>query len=80
MISISLEVVHLGLLIELATVQVDAIQDCGGQLTADGKRFRSSGGILWNILKTREPKAYKEIMTKGKEFEVQKLSSSIASK
>ncbi|XP_059657100.1 uncharacterized protein LOC132303727 [Cornus florida] len=51
--------------------EVDAIQACGGQKTADGKRFRSGGGILWNILKTREPNAYKEIMTKGKEFEKQ---------
>ncbi|KAL5973001.1 hypothetical protein ACLOJK_039808 [Asimina triloba] len=51
--------------------EVDAIQCIGGQLTVDGKRFRTSGGILWNILKTREPKAYKEIMTRGKEFEKQ---------
>lgn len=49
--------------------EVDAIQACGGQMTADGKRHRYGGGILWNILKTREPNAYKEIMTKGKEFE-----------
>ncbi|WOK98585.1 hypothetical protein Cni_G07297 [Canna indica] len=51
--------------------EVDAIQKCGGQKTADGRRFRSGGGILWNILKTREPKAYKEIMAKAKEFEKQ---------
>ncbi|KAK9149428.1 hypothetical protein Scep_008185 [Stephania cephalantha] len=49
----------------------DAIQACGGQMTADGKRPRNGGGILWNILKTREPKAFKEIMSKGKEFEKQ---------
>lgn len=49
---------------------MDAILSCGGQKTADGKRFRSGGGILWNILKAREPKAYKEIMAKGREFEV----------
>ncbi|KAK6912783.1 Phosphorylated adapter RNA export protein, RNA-binding domain [Dillenia turbinata] len=49
--------------------EVDAIQACGGQLTADGKRFRTGGGVLWNILKTREPDAYKEIMKRGKEFE-----------
>jgi PHAX RNA-binding domain len=49
---------------------VEAIGKCGGQMTADGKRMRTGGGILWNILKTREPKAYKEIMLKGKEFEV----------
>ncbi|XP_072973959.1 uncharacterized protein [Typha angustifolia] len=51
--------------------EVDAIQSCGGQKTADGRRFRTGGGILWNIMKSREPKAYKEIMTKGKEFEKQ---------
>ncbi|KAK9102230.1 hypothetical protein Sjap_019484 [Stephania japonica] len=49
---------------------VDAIQACGGQMTADGHP-RNGGGILWNILKTREPKAFKEIMLKGKEFEKQ---------
>ncbi|KAF5198699.1 Pumilio-like protein [Thalictrum thalictroides] len=51
--------------------EVDAIEACGGQMTADGKRPRNGGGILWNILKTREPKAYKEIMTKGRELERQ---------
>ncbi|KAF3324585.1 PHAX RNA-binding domain-containing protein [Carex littledalei] len=49
--------------------EVEAIDKCGGQMTADGKRLRTGGGVLWNILKTREPKAYKEIMLKGKEFE-----------
>lgn len=51
--------------------EVDAIQACGGQKTADGKRFRTGGGILWNILKVRDPNAYKEIMKKGNEFEKQ---------
>ncbi|KAA8525181.1 hypothetical protein F0562_006955 [Nyssa sinensis] len=51
--------------------EVDAIQACGGQKTADGRRFRSGGGVLWSILKAREPNAYKEIMKKGKEFEKQ---------
>ncbi|KAI3468148.1 hypothetical protein Pfo_024811 [Paulownia fortunei] len=51
--------------------EVDAIQACGGQKTADGSRFRNGGGILWNIIKVRDPNAYKEIMTKGKEFEKQ---------
>ncbi|XP_051151562.1 uncharacterized protein LOC127265674 [Andrographis paniculata] len=49
--------------------EVDAIQACGGQKTADGRRFRNGGGILWNIIKARDPNAYKEIMRKGKEFE-----------
>ncbi|KAL6556660.1 hypothetical protein OROGR_005948 [Orobanche gracilis] len=50
---------------------VDAIQACGGQKTSDGSRFRYGGGILWNIIKARDPNAYKEIMTKGREFEKQ---------
>ncbi|KAK4722931.1 hypothetical protein R3W88_013164 [Solanum pinnatisectum] len=51
--------------------EVDAIQTCGGQKTADGRRFRTGGGILWSILKVRDPNAYKEIMKKGKELEKQ---------
>ncbi|KAF5795688.1 putative phosphorylated adapter RNA export protein [Helianthus annuus] len=51
--------------------EVDAIEACGGQKTADGRRFRSGGGILWSILKARDPKVFKEIMKKGKEFEMQ---------
>lgn len=51
--------------------EVDAIQSCGGQQTADGKRFRTGGGVLWNIIKVREPNAYKEIMKKAREFEKQ---------
>ncbi|CAK9145316.1 unnamed protein product [Ilex paraguariensis] len=52
---------------------VDAIQACGGQKTADGRRYRTGGGILWCILKARDPNAYREIMKKGKEFEVNYL-------
>ncbi|XP_024021808.1 uncharacterized protein LOC21402470 [Morus notabilis] len=51
--------------------EVKAVQACGGQMTADGRRFRTGGGILWSIVKAREPKAYKEIMNKAKEFEKQ---------
>ncbi|PPR81427.1 hypothetical protein GOBAR_AA39290 [Gossypium barbadense] len=51
-------------------IEVDAIQSCGGQMTADGRRCRTGGGILWNIIKAREPAAYREIMKKAKEFEV----------
>ncbi|KAL4296988.1 hypothetical protein GQ457_12G031530 [Hibiscus cannabinus] len=51
--------------------QVDAIQTCGGQVSADGRHCRTGGGILWNILKAREPSAYREIMKKTKEFEKQ---------
>ncbi|XP_040997431.1 uncharacterized protein LOC121243379 [Juglans microcarpa x Juglans regia] len=51
--------------------EVDAIQICGGQMTADGSRSRTGGGILWRIIKAREPKAYKVIMNKAKEFEKQ---------
>lgn len=53
-------------------MQVDAIQQCGGQKSADGQRFRMGGGILWSNLKTREPKAHNKIMAKEREFEVQK--------
>ncbi|CAN6539705.1 unnamed protein product [Malus baccata var. baccata] len=51
--------------------EVDAIQACGGQMTSDGRRFRYGGGILWNIIKSREPKAYREIMKKARDFEKQ---------
>ncbi|CAJ1972751.1 unnamed protein product [Sphenostylis stenocarpa] len=51
--------------------EVDAIQSCGGQKTVDGRRFRTRGGVLWSIIKVREPNAYKEIMKKAKEFEKQ---------
>lgn len=40
-------------------------------MTADGKRHRNGGGILWGILKKRDPNAYKEIMAKGREIERQ---------
>ncbi|KAF6139686.1 hypothetical protein GIB67_002491 [Kingdonia uniflora] len=51
--------------------EVEAVQACGGQMTTDGRRYRFGGGILWNILKKRDPKAYKEIMAKGRELEKQ---------
>ncbi|KAL5228779.1 hypothetical protein ABZP36_017044 [Zizania latifolia] len=51
--------------------EVEAIQKCGGQMISDGSCFRTGGGILWNILKSREPRAYKEIMVKGRELEKQ---------
>ncbi|CAL5431828.1 unnamed protein product [Camellia sinensis] len=50
--------------------EVDAIQACGGQKTADGRHFRNGGGILWSVLKTRDRNAFEETMKKGKEFEV----------
>lgn len=40
-------------------------------MTADGKRYRTGGGILWKVIKEREPAAYREIMKKAKEFEKQ---------
>lgn len=39
-------------------------------MTADGRRSRTGGGILWSIIKAQSPSAYKEIMKKTKEFEV----------
>lgn len=56
--------------VDMSEYQVNAVQACGGQMTADGRRFRTGGGILWSIIKTREPNAYKEIMKRAKEFEV----------
>lgn len=50
--------------------QVEAIETCGGQVTADGSRKRSGGGVLWNIIKARQPASYREIMKKTREFEV----------
>uniref|UniRef100_A0A803LBE7 Phosphorylated adapter RNA export protein n=1 Tax=Chenopodium quinoa TaxID=63459 RepID=A0A803LBE7_CHEQI len=52
-------------------VKVEAVQVCGGQKTVLGDRYRSGGGVLWNILKARDPNAYKEIMKKGRDFEKQ---------
>ncbi|TYI17440.1 hypothetical protein ES332_A07G024100v1 [Gossypium tomentosum] len=50
---------------------VSALSDLVVEMTADGKRFRTGGGILWNILKVRQPAAYREIMKKTKDFEKQ---------
>ncbi|CAH9076459.1 unnamed protein product [Cuscuta europaea] len=58
--------------------EVDAIQASGGQKTSNGQRYRVGGGILWNILRVREPNAFKEIMQKGKEFEKQLKQASKA--
>ncbi|KAL0743098.1 hypothetical protein Bca4012_084611 [Brassica carinata] len=51
--------------------EVEAIETCGGQVTADGSRKRSGGGVLWNIIKARQPASYREIMKKTREFEKQ---------
>ncbi|KAJ0264566.1 Uncharacterized protein HA466_0028960 [Hirschfeldia incana] len=51
--------------------EVEAIEKCGGQVTADGSRKRSGGGVLWNIIKARQPASYREIMKKTMEFEKQ---------
>lgn len=55
--------------------QVDAIENCGGQMTADGARRRSAGGVLWSLLRDHVgPGLYKEIMKEGnrKHLEQQK--------
>ncbi|XWS17659.1 hypothetical protein CRYUN_Cryun33cG0086600 [Craigia yunnanensis] len=57
--------------------EVDAIQSCGGQMTADGRRCRTGGGVLWNIIKVQEPAAYREIMKKTKDFEKQFMQQNI---
>nr|KJB54728.1 hypothetical protein B456_009G046700 [Gossypium raimondii] len=48
---------------------ISALSDLVKEMTADGRRCRTGGGILWNIIKAREPAAYREIMKKAKEFE-----------
>ncbi|CAN8258663.1 unnamed protein product [Cochlearia groenlandica] len=51
--------------------EVEAVETCGGQVTADGSRKRTGGGVLWNIIKARQPAAYREIMKKTRDFEKQ---------
>ncbi|XP_056687987.1 uncharacterized protein [Spinacia oleracea] len=50
-------------------IRVLVIQANGGQRIASGDRNKSGGGVLWKLLKARDPDVYKEIMTKGREFE-----------
>ena len=58
--------------------QVDAIQVCGGQMTADGKRRRSPGGVLWNIVRARvSQELYKDIMNVDRTIQVSFLSQDI---
>lgn len=46
--------------------EVEVIEKCGGQLTADGGRRRTPGGVLWNILKEHVgADMYKDIMKEG---------------
>lgn len=33
--------------------EVEAVEKCGGQMTLDGRRKRTRGGVLWNIVKAR---------------------------
>ncbi|CAI5480262.1 unnamed protein product [Closterium sp. Yama58-4] len=50
--------------------EVDAVQRCGGQLTADGKRHRTPGGVFWNILRARvSADVYSEIMAEERELQ-----------
>ncbi|KAG0626855.1 hypothetical protein M758_2G156900 [Ceratodon purpureus] len=58
--------------------QVDVIEKCGGQMTADGVRRRSAGGVLWNLLRDHVgPGLYKDIMKEGnrKHIEQQKTKA-----
>lgn len=56
--------------------QVDAIEKCGGQMTADGARRRSAGGVLWNLLRDLVgPGLYKEIMKEGNRKHVEQLKA-----
>ncbi|CAM6096918.1 unnamed protein product [Calypogeia fissa] len=53
--------------------EVEVIERCGGQMTIDGKRRRTPGGVMWNILRSRvQPAVYKAIMSQGNEVQKQK--------
>ncbi|KAI5053914.1 hypothetical protein GOP47_0031193, partial [Adiantum capillus-veneris] len=45
---------------------VKTIQQTGGQMTRDGSRQRTPGGILWNILRSRYMEDYRAIMAAGR--------------
>lgn len=64
------EVISCFFLNSICELQVLVIQANGGQRIASGDRNKSGGGVLWKLLKARDPDVYKEIMTKGREFEV----------
>lgn len=51
-------------------LQVQTIEENGGQTTLNGKRRRTPGGVLWNVLRSRYEEDYKAIMAAGKDFEV----------
>eukprot|EP00250_Pteridium_aquilinum_P033215 c5329_g1_i1 orf=257-1210(-) len=52
--------------------EVETIEKNGGQMTADGRRRRTPGGVLWNVLRSRYEENYKAIMAAGKDFERQR--------
>ncbi|KAI5059384.1 hypothetical protein GOP47_0025703 [Adiantum capillus-veneris] len=49
--------------------EVETIEANGGQMIASGKRRRTPGGVLWNILKSRFEEDYKVIMAAGRTIE-----------
>ncbi|MCO5615009.1 hypothetical protein L7F22_069297 [Adiantum nelumboides] len=49
--------------------EVETIEANGGQMIASGKRRRTPGGVLWNILRARYEEDFKAIMTAGKTVE-----------
>lgn len=56
--------------------QVDVIEKCGGQMTADGLRRRSAGGVLWSLLRDHVgPGLYKEIMKEGNRKHIEQQKS-----
>eukprot|EP00850_Spirogloea_muscicola_P020163 SM000208S06333 [mRNA] locus=s208:195981:198298:+ [translate_table: standard] len=49
---------------------VNAVEACGGQLTADGRARRTPGGVLWNIVRSHVDAAtYKRIMLADKLYQ-----------
>eukprot|EP00850_Spirogloea_muscicola_P014717 SM000107S14083 [mRNA] locus=s107:431471:433788:+ [translate_table: standard] len=50
--------------------EVNAVEACGGQLTADGRARRTPGGVLWNIVRSHVDAAtYKRIMLADKLYQ-----------
>jgi len=47
-------------------------------MTADGKRRRTAGGSIWNISKSCEPEAYKEIMMKGRKIPIKNARTRVS--
>ena len=52
-------------------MQVDTIEAHGGQMTVNGRRRRTPGGVLWNVLRARYKEEYKAVMASAKDIQVE---------